>query len=121
MLERSTHRALAAELHEAQVSRQQVRQFSQRFPDMTIHDSYAIQREWIALQLAQGRKVIGHKIGLTSRAMQISAQITEPDYGTLLDDMLLADGSEVQASRFIVPRLEVELAFILARPCVALT
>ncbi|WDM57245.1 2-oxo-hepta-3-ene-1,7-dioic acid hydratase [Pseudomonas sp. NEEL19] len=116
MLERSTHRALAAELHEAQVSRQQVRQFSQRFPDMTIHDSYAIQREWIALQLAQGRKVIGHKIGLTSRAMQISAQITEPDYGTLLNDMLLADGSEVQASRFIVPRLEVELAFILARP-----
>ncbi|MBK4999967.1 7-dioic acid hydratase [Pseudomonas sp. S31] len=116
MLDQATCQALAFELEEAQASRTQVRHLTQRYPDLTISDSYAIQREWIALQLAGGRKVIGHKIGLTSRAMQIASQITEPDYGTLLDNMLLADGAEVEASRFIVPRLEVELAFILARP-----
>jgi hypothetical protein len=83
---------------------------------MTIADSYAIQREWVRLQRDAGRRVIGHKIGLTSRAMQIASQITEPDYGTLLDSMLLRDGSEVEAARFIVPRFEVEFAFVLARP-----
>ena len=116
MMDAATHRALAAELEQAQASRQQVRQFTQRYPEMTLHDSYAIQREWTALQLQQGKKAIGHKIGLTSRAMQLASQITEPDYGTLLDSMLLRDGEEVDASRFIVPRFEVEFAFILAKP-----
>jgi 2-oxo-hept-3-ene-1,7-dioate hydratase len=68
------------------------------------------------LKRAEGRSVIGHKIGLTSRAMQLASQITEPDYGTLLDDMLVRDGAELEAARFIVPRFEVEFAFILARP-----
>lgn len=109
------HAALARELHESERSRVQIRHFSRRFPGMTIEDSYAIQREWMKLKLAEGRKVVGHKIGLTSRAMQLSSQITEPDYGTLLDDMVLRDGSEVDTQRFILPRLEVEFAFILAR------
>ncbi len=116
MLDSTTHMALASELDEAQRSRIQVRQFTRRYPDMSIDDSYAIQREWIALQRNQGRSVIGHKIGLTSRAMQLASQIAEPDYGTLLDSMLLRDGSEVRADRFIVPRFEVEFAFILAKP-----
>jgi len=108
--------ALARELHASERSRVQIRQFSQRFPSMTIEDSYAIQRAWMQIKRAEGRTVVGHKIGLTSRAMQLSSQITEPDYGTLLDDMVLRDGGEVAAARFIVPRLEVEFAFILARP-----
>lgn len=83
---------------------------------MTIEDSYAIQREWMKIKQAEGRKVVGHKIGLTSRAMQLSSQITEPDYGTLLDDMVLRDGGDIDTNRFILPRLEVEFAFILARP-----
>lgn len=107
--------ALARELHESERSHVQIRHFSRRFPSMTIEDSYAIQREWMKLKRAEGRTVVGHKIGLTSRAMQISSQITEPDYGTLLDDMVLRDGSEVDTRRFILPRLEVEFAFILAR------
>ena len=107
--------ALARELHASERSRVQIRHFSQRFPSMTVEDSYAIQRAWMEIKRAEGRKVVGHKIGLTSRAMQVSSQITEPDYGTLLDDMLLRDGGEVEAARFIVPRLEVEFAFILAR------
>ena len=83
---------------------------------MTIEDSYAIQRAWVKLKLAEGRVIKGHKIGLTSRAMQIASQITEPDYGALLDDMFFHDGSEIPTNRFILPRVEVELAFVLARP-----
>jgi len=116
MLDSATHLALARELHESERSRVQLEHFSLRYPALTIDDSYAIQREWVRLQQAAGRKTIGHKIGLTSRAMQIASQITEPDYGTLLDSMLLRDGSEVEAARFIVPRLEVEFAFVLAKP-----
>ena len=116
MLDPATHAALARDLDNAARTRVQLEHFSKRHPGMAIADSYAIQRAWMALKAAQGRSVIGHKIGLTSRAMQIASQITEPDYGTLLDDMLLRDGSEVEAARFIVPRLEVEFAFILARP-----
>ena len=116
MLAASTHAALAHQLAESRRSRVQLEQFSLRHPEMTIDDSYAIQREWMKLEIASGRHGIGHKIGLTSRAMQLASQITEPDYGLLLDDMLLRDGSEIEAARFIVPRFEVEFAFILARP-----
>jgi 2-oxo-hept-3-ene-1,7-dioate hydratase len=116
MLDTPQHTALAHELDTAERTRVPLEQFSRRFPGMTMADSYAIQREWVRLQCQTGRRIIGHKIGLTSRAMQIASQITEPDYGTLLDSMLLRDGSEVEAARFIVPRFEVEFAFILAKP-----
>ena len=108
MLESTLHTALARELDESERTRVQLLQFSRRYPSMTMADSYAIQREWVRLQRDAGRVMIGHKIGLTSRAMQIASQVTEPDYGTLLDSMLLRDGSEVEAARFIVPRFEVE-------------
>ncbi|CAN5472954.1 2-oxo-hepta-3-ene-1,7-dioic acid hydratase [soil metagenome] len=110
-----THAELARQLHAAQRTRMQLEHFSRLHPGMDIDDSYAIQSAWMSLCLAEGRRVIGHKIGLTSRAMQIASQITEPDHGTLLDDMLLRDGAEIPIDRFIVPRLEVEFAFILAR------
>jgi 2-oxo-hept-3-ene-1,7-dioate hydratase len=107
--------ALAGELNQAEKTGVQIRQFSIRHPGISIEDSYAIQREWMKIKLAEGRRVIGHKIGLTSRAMQLASQITEPDFGTLLDDMLIEDGSEIDSNRFIVPRIEVEFAFILNR------
>jgi 2-oxo-hept-3-ene-1,7-dioate hydratase len=116
MLSKKDHNALANELEKAQHSRTQVTQFSRRFPDMTIKDSYAIQRAWMDIKRQAGRKPIGHKIGLTSRAMQITAQITEPDFGLILDDMLYADGASINSQNYIVPRLEVELAFILNKP-----
>ena len=115
-MDTTSYTALARELDEAERTRVQLEQFSRRFPEMTIADSYGIQREWVRLQRDAGRRAIGHKIGLTSRAMQLASQITEPDFGTLLDSMLLREGSEVEAARFIVPRLEVEFAFILTRP-----
>ncbi|WP_399682430.1 2-oxo-hept-4-ene-1,7-dioate hydratase [Xenophilus sp.] len=112
MLQDSLIQQLAAELHESEKSRTQVEHFSKRFPEMNIQDGYAISRAWMKLKLAEGRTVKGHKIGLTSRAMQQASQITEPDYGTLLDDMFFEPG-DIPADRFIAPRVEVELAFIL--------
>ena len=106
--------ALARELHESERTRVQVEHFSKRFAGMTVEDGYAVSRAWVALKIAEGRKPIGHKIGLTSRAMQLSSQISEPDYGTLLDDMLFAPG-DIPVDRFIAPRVEVELAFVLKR------
>ncbi len=105
---------LAAELDQSERTRVQVEHFSKRYPGMTIEDGYAVSRAWMKLKAAQGRTVIGHKIGLTSRAMQISSQITEPDYGTLLDDMLYGPG-DIPQDRFIAPRVEVELAFVLKK------
>ncbi|HYD78096.1 2-oxo-hept-4-ene-1,7-dioate hydratase [Ramlibacter sp.] len=114
MLEPDLIQQLAAELHQSEKARSQVEHFSKRFPAMTIEDGYAVSRAWMAVKAAEGRKVIGHKIGLTSRAMQQSSQIDEPDYGTLLDDMLFQPG-DIPTDRFIAPRVEVELAFILKR------
>ncbi|WP_028601927.1 2-oxo-hept-4-ene-1,7-dioate hydratase [Ottowia thiooxydans] len=120
MLNPEQIKQLARELHESEKTRVQVEHFSKRFPEMAVEDGYRIGRAWVALQLAEGRKVIGHKIGLTSRAMQISSQIDEPDYGTLLDSMLYTAPPgqvlEIPTNRFIAPRVEVELAFVLKSP-----
>jgi 2-oxo-hept-3-ene-1,7-dioate hydratase len=110
---------LAAELQQSQKTRLQVEHFSKRFPGMTIEDGYRVSRAWVALQLAEGRQIIGHKIGLTSRAMQQASQIDEPDYGTLLDNMLYTctQGKvlDIAFTDFVVPRVEVELAFVLKK------
>ena len=116
MLPQSTVDSLARELYEARKTRTALRHFSARFPSMTIDDGYAIQRAWVALELADGRVVKGRKIGLTSRAMQLSSQIDEPDYAPLMDDMFFTQGSDIPFKRFIAPRIEVELAFILGKP-----
>ena len=86
---------------------------------MTLEDGYRINRAWVTLQRAAGRQVIGHKIGLTSRAMQQSSQIDEPDYGTLFDfmrfDCTPGQVLDIPVNRFIAPRVEVELAFVLKK------
>ena len=105
---------LAAELDESEKSHVQIEHFSKRFPGMTIEDGYAVSRAWVKMKIAQGWVARGHKIGLTSRAMQQSSQIDEPDFGTLLDDMFFEPGA-IPAARFIAPRVEVELAFVLRR------
>jgi 2-oxo-hept-3-ene-1,7-dioate hydratase len=116
MLSPDVTRALAKKLYEARKSRVQLRHFSAEHPDMTLEDGYAIQREWVRLEVADGRSIKGRKIGLTSRAMQLASQITEPDFAPLMDDMFFETGSDIPVDRFILPRVEVELAFVLARP-----
>ncbi|MDH1659294.1 2-oxo-hepta-3-ene-1,7-dioic acid hydratase [Pseudomonas mosselii] len=116
MLDARIIQQAAARLDQAERTREQVGQFSLEHPSISIEDAYAIQRAWVARKIEGGRKLVGHKIGLTSRAMQVSSNITEPDYGALLDDMLFDEGSDIPFERFIVPRVEVELAFILGKP-----
>jgi 2-oxo-hept-3-ene-1,7-dioate hydratase len=98
----------------AEKSRKQVKQLSKTFPGMDIEDAYRVQDFWAEARIADGARVVGHKIGLTSRAMQIAVGITEPDYGRILEDAMFADGARIEASRFIKPRIEVELSFILS-------
>jgi len=100
----------------AEKERKPVVQLSKTWPDITIEDSYAISTEVTRRKIAAGAKLIGHKIGLTSKAMQQSSQINEPDYGHLLDNMLVADGAKVPHANYCVPRVELELAFVLAKP-----
>ena len=107
--------ALARELYDARRTRTALRHFSARHPGMTIADGYAIQREWVKLEIADGRSIRGRKIGLTSRAMQLASQITEPDFAPLMDDMFFASGSDIPVARFIAPRVEVEFAFVLGQ------
>lgn len=111
---------LAQDLDISEKTRVQIEHFSKQYPGMTIEDGYRVSRAWVRLQIEAGRKVIGHKIGLTSRAMQMASQIDEPDFGTLLDSMLYTctPGAtlDIPACRFIAPRVEVELAFVLRSP-----
>jgi 2-oxo-hept-3-ene-1,7-dioate hydratase len=116
MLPSETIAALARRLYDARKSRTQLRHFSREHPAMTIEDGYAIQTAWVALELADGRRIRGRKIGLTSRAMQMASQITEPDFAPLMDDMFFEAGGDVPIDAFIAPRVEVELAFVLGRP-----
>lgn len=116
MLADETVRACAKRLEEAERTRTQIGQFSLEFEGMTMADAYAIQQAWLDLKLKAGGVVVGHKIGLTSRAMQLAVQIDEPDYGFLLQEMVYLDGADVDSGRLIEPRIEVELAFVLNRP-----
>lgn len=88
------------------------------FPDMTFADAYAIQNAWRAVQIARGETIVGHKIGLTSKAMQEAVGIKEPDSGFLTQSMMFGDGDVAPCARFIGLRIEAELAFVLKAPLV---
>ena len=107
------HAGAAAALLQAEATRTQVGLLSLAHPDMTMDDAYAIQNEILSAKIAQGRRIAGWKIGLTSRAMQAALNIDVPDSGILFDDMEFASGNEVPAGRFIQPRIEAEIAFIM--------
>ena len=103
----------ATAIHAAEKNRRQIRALTLEHPQMTLDDAYRVQAAWMALKRAEGRAIRGYKIGLTSRAMQLTMQIDEPDYGVLLDDMFFANGATLDAAAFTDPGIEVELAFVL--------
>lgn len=107
--------AQAERHHKAEQKRQQIKPVTVDHPNMTIADAYAIQSAWKAIKLKEGRTIVGHKIGLTSKVMQRAMNITESDFGFLLDDMVFEDGSTINTADFLDPRIEVELAFILKK------
>ncbi len=113
MLNKAQIDEVVASLDQAERSRVQCDLISLQHPDATMDDAYAIQAAWMKHKLASGRKLIGWKIGLTSKAMQYALNITTPDSGLLLDDMLFADGTAIPQSRFIQPRIEAEIAFVM--------
>src|SRR6202171_6692216 len=116
MLSDSIRQQAADILMAAARERKQAEQLSKTWPDITIEDAYAISTEVAKRKMAAGAKLIGHKVGLTSKAMQRSSQIDEPDYGYLLDHMMIADGASVKHEDFCLPRGEGELAFIMGQP-----
>ncbi|WNJ88071.1 2-oxo-hepta-3-ene-1,7-dioic acid hydratase (plasmid) [Bosea sp. 685] len=116
MLSANEVTAAADSLDVAERTRVQTGLLSLRHPGMTMDDAYAIQAAWVKRKLAAGRKVIGWKIGLTSKAMQSALNIDNPDSGVLLDDMLFADGATVSNDRFIQPRIEAEIAYVMKEP-----
>ncbi|SDR57282.1 2-oxohept-3-enedioate hydratase [Rhizobiales bacterium GAS113] len=113
MLTETQIRAAATRLDQAEKTRTQIGQLSIEHPGMTIAEAYAIQSAWVEHKVSQGRVVRGHKIGLTSKAMQSALGIDEPDSGILFDDMFFSDGGNVPTDRFIATRVEAELAFVM--------
>lgn len=107
------HEAAAEALLGAEKSGRQIGLLSLRHPDMNMDDAYAIQNAIYRAKLAEGRRVTGWKIGLTSRAMQMALNINIPDSGILFDDMVFKDGATIPNGRFIQPRIEAEIAFIM--------
>lgn len=110
------HGAAAADLLRAEETGEQIGLLSKRHPEMGMDDAYAIQNAILGAKIAQGRKVVGWKIGLTSKAMQYALNIDIPDSGILFDDMVFEHGSTVPQGRFIQPRIEAEIAFVLKSP-----
>ncbi len=116
MLTDKERREAADILLKAEKEKKAAVQLSKTFPKIEVEDSYAISRLVNEAKVAAGSRIIGNKIGLTSKAMQASSQIDEPDYGVLHDYMMIEDGAKVPFERFIVPRVEPELVFVLGKP-----
>jgi len=103
----------AKELLEAETAVKEIAAFTDRDESITVEDAYYIQLETVKLKEAQGKKVIGKKVGLTSRAMQEMLQVDEPDYGHLFDDMTVKNGDIVDTKTMVAPRIEAEIGFML--------
>ncbi len=110
------HATAAADLLQAERTRKPIGLLTLRHPEMGMDDAYAVQKAICRQKLAEGRKVIGWKIGLTSKAMQYALNIDIPDSGILFDDMIFENGGRVPAGRFIQPRIEAEIAFVMKSP-----
>ncbi len=106
----------AADLLGAETARAQIGLLSLRHPGMTLDDAYAVQSAQMAQKLNSGREIVGWKIGLTSKIMQKALNIETPDSGVLYDDMVFPTGGLVPAGRFIQPRVEAEIAFVMKAP-----
>ena len=105
--------SLAAELAEAERTHVLIPRITARYPEANVEDSYAIQNVWKEQRLAAGHRIVGRKIGLTSKAMQAATGITEPDYGVMFEDTVVQTGAVLDFDSFANVRIEVELAFVL--------
>ncbi|OBB92377.1 2-keto-4-pentenoate hydratase [Mycobacterium sp. 852002-30065_SCH5024008] len=113
MLSVATRDELAADLAQAERSREPIAPLTAAHPDIDVVDAYEIQLINIRQRVAEGARVLGHKVGLSSKAIQQMMGVDEPDYGHLLDEMELFEDTPVKANRYLWPRVEVEVGFIL--------
>lgn len=116
MLTRDQIEATASRLDAAERNRVQIGLISRQYPGMDMDDAYAIQDAWVRQKIAVGHKIIGWKIGLTSKAMQSALNIDCPDSGVLFETMRFEDGGAIAPDRFIQPRIEAEIAFVMKAP-----
>src|SRR3977135_240005 len=114
MLTAGTRDELAADLAQAERSRQPIAPLTTASPDIDVVDAYEIQLINIRQRVAEGARVVGHKVGLSSEAMQKMMNVDEPDYGHLLDEMAVYEDKPVKSANYLFPRVEVEVGFILA-------
>ncbi len=114
MLSVQTRDELAADLAEAERSRVPIAPLTDRNPTIDVVDAYEIQLINIRQRVAEGARVVGHKVGLSSKAMQQMMGVDEPDYGHLLDEMQAFEDTPVKAGSYLYPRVEVEVGFVLA-------
>jgi 2-keto-4-pentenoate hydratase len=115
MLSVQTRDELAADLAQAERSRVPIAPLTDENPTIDVVDAYEIQLINIRQRVAEGARVVGHKVGLSSKAMQQMMGVDEPDYGHLLDEMEVFEDKPVKAGRYLYPRVEVEVGFILAK------
>ena len=111
----NTYQDIAVQLARAEQSRVPLTPLSETYPELTQEQAYAIQSAWFAMKQAENTQLIGRKIGLTSRAMQELLGVDQPDYGFLLDTMVVPSGSTLKREHLLQPRLEPEIAFWLAK------
>jgi 2-keto-4-pentenoate hydratase len=115
MIPVATRDELAADLAQAERSREPMAPLTAGYPDIDVVDAYEIQliniRQWVA----EGAQVVGHKVGLSSKVMQQMMGVDEPDYGHLLDEMQVFEDVPVKTGKYLYPRVEVEVAFILSQ------
>ena len=114
MLSDNVRAELAASLAQAERSRVAMSPMTDTYADIDVVDAYEIQLLNIRQRVAEGARVVGHKVGLSSEAMQKMMNVDEPDYGHLLDDMQVFEDQPVLTSKYLLPRVEVEVGFVLA-------
>ena len=113
MLTPAQRQQAAEQLFNADTQRHLIPQLSQSFDGIELEDAYAIQDLWLTMRIDRGARLVGRKIGLTSRAMQMASNFNEPDYGYLFDTLMIPDGGKARHDAYCLPRVEVELAFIM--------
>ncbi|RSL29471.1 2-keto-4-pentenoate hydratase [Salibacterium salarium] len=104
---------LADQLYQAEIKRDGTDALTVQEPDLTLDEAYAVQLENINKKCEQGQQIVGKKIGLTSKAMQNLLGVDEPDYGHLLDEMVVENGSDILMDQVMQPKVEAEIAFVL--------
>ncbi|MFJ7825409.1 2-keto-4-pentenoate hydratase [Psychrobacillus sp. NPDC096623] len=106
---------LANELIEAEYYKAPIAPLTERYPDLTLSDAYHIQLQYVEKKVERGARIVGKKIGATSKAIQTMFGVEQPDYGHLFDTMMYMDGDKVPLQNLLQPKVECEIAFVLKK------